>query len=70
MADSGLLPDEAQMRLGAWEDWTWDAGYGEWGLDVACELEEGLEDGARLWIFASRWQERGGGWVYVGGSGG
>ncbi|KAG9198156.1 hypothetical protein G6514_010426 [Epicoccum nigrum] len=71
MADSGLMPDEAQQRLGAWEDWVWDKGSGEWGLDVSGELEEGVrKQGARLWVFASRWVERGGeGWVYVGGRG-
>ncbi|KAF3048054.1 hypothetical protein E8E12_008759 [Didymella heteroderae] len=71
MADSGLLPDEAQLRLGSWQDWTWDAGCGEWGLDVSHELEEDLrKEGARLCIFASRWQEREGVWMYVGARGG
>lgn len=71
MADSGLLPDEAQMRLGSWEDWRWDVGCGEWGLDVSSELEEeARKEGARLCVFASRWQERGGVWMYVGARGG
>lgn len=71
MADSGLMPDEAQQRLGGWEDWTWDSGCGEWGLDVSCELEEDqVAGGAKLWVFASRWQEREGVWVYVGRRGG
>ncbi|KAF2994982.1 hypothetical protein E8E13_003696 [Curvularia kusanoi] len=49
MADSGLLPDEAQQRLGAWEEWTWDERAGEWGLDVSEELEEGVrKEGAKL----------------------
>lgn len=66
------MPDEAQQRLGAWEDWEWDVGSGEWGLDVSGELEEGVRgEGAKLWVFASRWVEREGtGWVYVGGRGG
>jgi hypothetical protein len=72
MAESGLRPDEAQLRLGAWEDWVWNGGSGEWGLDVSGELEEGVRaQGARLWVFASRWVEREEvGWVYVGGRGG
>ena len=72
MADSGLMPDEAQQMLGAWEDWVWDQKSGEWALDVSGELEEGLwEHGVRLWVYASRWVEREGeGWVYVGGTGG
>ncbi|KAF9698445.1 hypothetical protein EKO04_003420 [Ascochyta lentis] len=71
MADSGLLPDEAQQRLGSWEDWRWDGGCGAWGLDVSHELEDGQREvGGRLCVFASRWQERDGGWVYVGGRGG
>lgn len=70
MADSGLAPDEAQMGLGSWEDWRWDAGCGEWGLDVSDELEEAVrKEGARLCVFASRWQERDGIWMYVGGRG-
>lgn len=68
MAESGLLPDRACELLGAWEDWTWDAGWGEWGVDVSFELEEGRE--GKCWIFASRWEERDGVWVYVGGRGG
>jgi hypothetical protein len=71
MADSGLLPDEAQQRLGSWEDWRWDGGWGEWGVDVSHELEdERAAEGAKCWIFASRWQEREGVWMYVGGRGG
>lgn len=67
MSESGLLPDEAQQRLGAWEDWRWDAGCGEWGLDVSYELEEAeWVGGARLWVFASKWQKLEGVWVYVG----
>lgn len=71
MAHSGLLPDAAQERLGSWEDWRWDAGSGEWGLDVSHELEDEVRgEGAKLWVFASKWQEREGMWVYVGGRGG
>ncbi|KAF2624104.1 hypothetical protein BU25DRAFT_348630 [Macroventuria anomochaeta] len=70
MADSGLLPDEAQQRLGSWEDWRWDPGCGEWELDVSHELEKEVrEEGAKLCVFASRWQEREGVWVYVSGRG-
>lgn len=70
MADSGLLPDEAAQRLGCWEDWRWDGECGEWGLDVSHELEEETRrEGGRLCVFASRWQEREGVWVYVGGRG-
>lgn len=70
MADSGLMPDEAQMRLGSWEDWGWDRSSGEWALDVSCELEEEVRrEGGRLCVFASRWRERDGVWVYVGGRG-
>lgn len=70
MADSGLLPDAAQLALGSWEDWRWDAGCGEWGLDVSHELEEeARREGARLFIFASRWQEQDGVWMYVGARG-
>lgn len=71
MASSGLLPDEAQQRLGAWEDWSWDLDSGEWGLDVSWELEDEVRaGGAKLWVFASRWVERDGVWMYVGGRGG
>lgn len=71
MAESGLMPDKAQQRLGSWEDWRWDLGCGEWGLDVSYELEEEERGvGAKLWIFASKWQEREGVWVYVGARGG
>jgi hypothetical protein len=71
MAQSGLLPDEAQERLGSWEDWRWDGASGEWGLDVTQELEEEQrEAGAKLWVYASRWQEREGMWMYIGGRGG
>ena len=65
------MPDEAQQRLGAWEDWVWDQENGEWAFDVSGELEEGVrEQGARLWVYASRWMEREGEWVYVGRTGG
>jgi hypothetical protein len=71
MADSGLLPDEAQQRLGSWEVWRWDGGSGEWGLDVSHELDdEYKEAGCKLCVFASRWQEREGIWMYVGQRGG
>lgn len=71
MADSGLLPNEAQLRLGSWADWRWDARSAEWGLDVSFELdEEERASGAELCVFASRWQERGGMWMYVGARGG
>jgi|SRR5690242_855180 len=71
MAESGLLPDEAQQRLGSWEDWRWDVGCGEWGLDMSCELEEEERAaGAKLWVFASQWQKREGVWMYVGARGG
>ncbi|KAJ4985357.1 hypothetical protein SVAN01_09112 [Stagonosporopsis vannaccii] len=71
MAESGLLPDEAQQRLGSWADWRWDPGCGEWGLDVSCELEEEERViGAKLWVFGSKWQTREGVWTYVGARGG
>lgn len=70
IADSGLLPDEAQLRLGSWTDWRWDAGCGEWGLDVSHELDEGeRKAGAKVCVFASRWQEREEVWIYVGARG-
>lgn len=71
MADSGLNPSGAQERLGSWEDWRWDAGSGEWGLDVSHELdEEQRQNGMMMWVFAGRWQERDGLWVYIGERGG
>ncbi|KAH6618953.1 hypothetical protein C7974DRAFT_317746 [Boeremia exigua] len=70
MAESEIMPDDAQLRLGSWEDWQWDTRCGEWGLDVSYELEDlELVAGAKLWVFASKWQEREGVWVYVGARG-
>jgi hypothetical protein len=61
---ANLLPDRAVDVLGSWEDWEWDEGVGEWCLDVS---DAG---NCRCYVFASRWEMRGGGdWVYVGSTG-
>jgi hypothetical protein len=57
-------PERAAEELGSWEDWRWDRMWREWCLDVSSH-----EDGEKCCVYASRWEERGGEWVYVGGIG-
>lgn len=61
MTGTNLMPNDAAEKLGAWEDWKWDAVAGQWYLDM------GSESGEQVQIFASPWQiQEDGEWVYVG----
>lgn len=54
-------PEEAAQLLGSWEDWTWDALWKEWYLDVS-SVDEG-----ECRVYASKWEVRADGeWRYVG----
>ncbi|KAI8934978.1 hypothetical protein NX059_008644 [Plenodomus lindquistii] len=75
MAFGNVGPEDAVELLGAWEDWRWDEGWGEWCLDVregdGVEGDEGNEGQGRCCVFPSRWEVSGdGNWMYVGRMGG
>lgn len=61
MAGTNLLPDTAAERLGAWEDWKWDAISGQWYLDMRSDT------GDKIQMFASPWRiQEDGEWLYIG----
>ncbi|KAL6703567.1 hypothetical protein ACN47E_009512 [Coniothyrium glycines] len=65
MASAELTPDETAEKMGAWEDWKWDAVLGEWCLEIM-----GGRDGERCCIFGSRWHiNQDEEWEYAGGIG-
>jgi hypothetical protein len=60
MNGADVLPDHAAELLGSWEDWTWDALWKEWYLDVS-------DEESQCRVYVSQWQvQESGQWIYVG----
>lgn len=60
-----VTPESAAEALGAWEDWKWDALWGEWFL------EQGNDGDAKFYLYTSQWRyNEHQGWRYVSSIGG
>ncbi|OAL50266.1 hypothetical protein IQ07DRAFT_50752 [Pyrenochaeta sp. DS3sAY3a] len=66
-----VTPESAAEALGAWEDWKWDALWGEWFLEQGDDGDDDDDGDTKFYLYTSQWRyNEHQGWRYVGSIGG